>query len=95
MVDDKNIIDRYFKKIKYHEKDLKERVEKDEQKSQKTFIYFSELISDEDLKNLLTSKKEQKLSLQTDENLEKNDYAKSILTRVKFCINTIMKHLNI
>ena len=34
----------------------------------------------------------QKLSLQTDENLEKNDYAKSILTRVKFCINTIMKH---
>ena len=95
LVDDKNIIDRYFKKIKYHEKDLKERVEKDEQKSQKTFIYFSELISDEDLKNLLTSKKEQKLSLQTDENLEKNDYAKSILTRVKFCINTIMKHLNI
>ena len=61
----------------------------------KTFIYFSKLVLDEDLKKKMDSKKEQILSFQTDDKLADNDYAMFILTRVKFSINTIMKHLNI
>ena len=95
LIDSTNIMAKYLKKLKFHEKDLKEKVQKDEESSKKTFIYFSELISDDDLKKLLTLKKEQNLSFQTDENLAETDYALSILTKVKFCINTIMKHLNI
>ena len=95
LIDNTNIMAKYLKKLKFHEKDLKEKVQKDEENSKKTFIYFSELISDDDLKKLLNLKKEQNLSFQTDENLAETDYALSILTKIKFCINTIMKHLNI
>ena len=90
-----NLIHKIFKKITYNEADLKTKVENDEKNSKKTFIFFSKLVQDEDLKNKMNSKKEQKLSFQTDDNLADTDYAKFILTRVKFSINTIMKHLNI
>ena len=93
--DKTNLTYKTYKKITYNEDNLKSKVENDEKNSTKTFIYFSKLVLDEDLKIKMNSKKEQKLSFQTDDNLADNDYAKFILTRVKFSINTIMKHLNI
>ena len=93
--DKTNLIFKIYKKITYNEDNLKSKLENDEKNSKKTFIYFSKLVLDEDLKIKMDSKKEQKVSFQTDDNLAENDYAKFILTRVKFSINTIMKHLNI
>ena len=93
---DKNTLKyKTFKKITYNEDNLESKIENDEKNSTKTFLYFSKLVLDEDLKIKLNSKKDQKLSFQTDDKLAENDYAKFILTRVKFCINTIMKHINI
>ena len=93
--DKTNLMFKIYKKITYNENDLKSKVENDEKNATKTFVYFSKLVLDEDLKVKINSKKEQKVSFQTDDNLAETDYTKSILTRVKFSINTIMKHLNI
>ena len=93
--DKTSIIYKTYKKITYNEDHLKSKVENDENNSKKTFIFFSKLVLDDDLKEKVNSKKDQKLSFQTDDNLADIDYAKFILTRVKFSINTIMKHLNI
>ena len=49
---------------------------------------------DEELSQKMNSQKEQKLSFQTDDTLDDTDNAKFILTRVKYSINTIIKHLN-
>ena len=93
--DKTNLTFKTYKKITYNEDNLKSKVDNDEKNSTKTFIFFSKLVLDEDLKTKMNSQKEQKLSFQTDDKLADNDYAKFILTRVKFSINTIMKHLNI
>ena len=93
--DKTNLTYKTYKKITYNEDNLKSKVDNDEKNSTKTFIFFSKLVLDEDLKTKMNSQKEQKLSFQTDDKLADNDYAKFILTRVKFSINTIMKHLNI
>ncbi len=93
--DKTNLTFKTYKKITYNEDNLKSKVDNDEKNSSKTFIFFSKLVLDEDLKTKMNSQKEQKLSFQTDDKLADNDYAKFILTRVKFSINTIMKHLNI
>ena len=93
--DKTNLTFKTYKKITYNEDNLKSKVDNDEKNSTKTFIFFSKLVLDEDLKIKMNSPKEQKLSFQTDDKLADNDYAKFILTRVKFSINTIMKHLNV
>ena len=84
-----------YKKITFHEAHLKSKVENDEKNQKKTFLFFSKLILDKDLKEKMNSKKDQKLSFQTEENLDDKDNAKFILKRVKYSINTIIKHLNV
>jgi hypothetical protein len=84
-----------YKKITFHEAHLKSKVENDEKNQKKTFLYFSKLILDKDLKEKMNSKKDQKLSFQTEETLDDKDNAKFILKRVKYSINTIIKHLNV
>ena len=93
--DKTNIIYKIYKKITYNEDNLKSKVENDEKNFKKTFLYFSKLVLDEDLKKKINSQKDQKLSFQTDDTLAETDNAKFILARVKYSINTIIKHLNI
>jgi hypothetical protein len=93
--DKTNIIYKIYKKITYNEDNLKSKVESDEKNFKKTFLYFSKLVLDEDLKKKINSQKDQKLSFQTDDTLAETDNAKFILARVKYSINTIIKHLNI
>ena len=93
--DKTTVIYKTYKKITYNEDHLKSKVENDEKNSKKTFIFFSKLVLDDDLKEKVNSKKDQKFSFQADDTLADTDYAKFILTRIKFSINTIMKHLNI
>ena len=84
-----------FKKITYHEDNLKSKVENDQKNFKNSFIYFSKLVLDNELKEKMNSKKEQKLSFQSDNTLDDKDNAKFILQRVKYSINTIIKHLNV
>lgn len=93
--DKTNIIYKIYKKITYNEDNLKSKVENDEKNSKKTFLYFSKLVLDEELKKKINSQKDQKISFQTDDTLAETDNAKFILDRVKYSINTIIKHLNI
>ena len=93
--DKTGLIFKTYKKVTYHEDNLKSKVDNDEKNSKKTFIYLSKLVLDEDLKKKMNSKKDQKLSFQTDDTLAESDNVKFILDRVKYSINTIIKHLNI
>jgi hypothetical protein len=93
--DKTGLIFKTYKKITYHEDNLKSKVENDKKNFKKTFIYFSKLVLDKDLKEKMNSKKEQKLSFQADDTLDDKDNAKFILQRVKYSINTIIKHLNV
>jgi hypothetical protein len=92
--DKTGLVYKTYKKVTYHESDLKSKVENDKKNFKKTFIYLSKLVFDEELSKKMNSKKEQKLSFQTDDTLANTDNAKFILTRVKYSINTIIKHLN-
>ena len=93
--DKTGLVYKTYKKITYHEDNLKSKVENDNKNFKKTFIYFSKLVLDKELKEKMNSKKEQKLSFQADDNLDDKDNAKFILQRVKYSINTIIKHLNV
>ena len=92
--DKTGLVYKTYKKITYHEDNLKSKVENDKKNFKKTFIYLSKLVFDEELSKKMNSKKEQKLSFQTDDTLADTDNAQFILTRVKYSINTIIKHLN-
>ena len=93
--DKTGLIYKTYKKITYHEENLQKKVENDEKNSQKSFIFFSKLVLDEELKKKMNSKKEEKLSFQADDTLDDKDNANFILKRVKYSINTIIKHLNV
>ena len=93
--DKTGIIYKTYKKITYHEDNLKKKVENDEKNFEKHFIFFSKLVLDDELKKKMESKKEEKLSFQTDDTLDDKDNANFILKRVKYSINTIIKHLNV
>ena len=92
--DKSGLIYKTYKKITYHEDNLKSKVDNDAKNFKKTFIYLSKINYDEELSQKMNSQKEQKLSFQTDDTLDDTDNAKFILTRVKYSINTIIKHLN-
>ena len=93
--DQTNISFKYYKKITYCEDNLKSKVENDETNSTLTFIYFSKIDYDDNLKKKIDKKKEKNFSFQTDDKLAEKDNAKFILERVKFSFNTIVKHINI
>ena len=92
--DKTTIIYKTYKKLTYHEDNIKTKIENEEKNSTRTFIYFSKLVLDDNLSSKINSKKEQNFSFQS--NLDDNENnEKFILTRVKYSINTIIKHLNV
>ena len=93
--DKSGLVYKTYKKITYHEDNLKSKVENDKKNFKKTFIYLSKLNFDEELSKKMNSKKEQKISFQMDDTLASTDNAQFTLTRVKYSINTIIKNLNV
>ena len=60
--DKTGLVYKTYKKITYHEDNLKSKVENDKKNFKKTFIYLSKFVFDEELSKKMNSKKEQKLS---------------------------------
>ena len=95
IVGDKNgIVYKTYNKMSFHEKTLKKKMDTDVNNSKKTYIYFSRLILDDELKEKIEAKRDKKFSFQTNETLSEANNEIFILARVKYCINTIIKHLN-
>ena len=79
----------------YHEETLKKKMEKDAKEGKKTYIYMTKLVMDDKLKEKINGSKDKKFSFQESENLSDTSKETFILKRVKYSINTIIKHLNI
>lgn len=93
--DKNNTFYKTYKKITYHLDNLAELVEEDEKNYKMSVIYFSKLIFDNELKEKMSLKKENKLSFKALGKADENDNEKFTFKKIKFCINTIIKHLNI
>ena len=93
--DKAGIVYKTYKRLTYHEDNFKEKIDKEEKNSTRTYIYFSKLVLDDNLSAKINSQKDQNFSFQTDNNLDNTDNEKFILARVKYSINTIIKHLNV
>ena len=95
IVGDKDgIVYKTYKKMTFHEATLKKKMETDVNNSKKTYIYLAKLILDDELKEKIEAKREKKFSFQSSETLSDANNETFILARVKYCINTIIKHLN-
>ena len=88
------IIYKTYKKMSFHTKTLENKIKNDINNNKRTYIYLTKLICDDELKEKIEAKKDKKFSFQTSEDLSDSNNEAFILTRVKYCINTIMKHLN-
>ena len=92
--DKEGIVYKTYKKITFHEATLKKKLETDANNSKRTYIYFAKLILDDELKEKIEAKRDKKFSFQSNETLSDLNNETFVLARVKYCINTIIKHLN-
>ena len=93
--DPSGIISKTYKKLTFHEETLKKKIEKDQKEGKKTYIYMTKLVMDDNLKEKINASKDKKFSFQESEDLSDTSKEFFILKRVKYSINTIIKHLNI
>jgi len=93
--DPSGIISKTYKKLTFHEETLKKKMDKDAKEGKKTYIYMTKLVMDDKLKEKIYGTKDKKFSFQESENLSDTSKENFVLTRVKYSINTIIKHLNI
>jgi len=93
--DPSGIISKTYKKLTFHEETLKKKIEKDQKEGKKTYIYMTKLVMDDKLKEKINSSKDKKFSFQESGDLSDTSKEYFILKRVKYSINTIIKHLNI
>ena len=93
--DPAGIISKTYKKLTFHEETLKKKIDKDAKEGKKTYIYMAKLVMDDKLKEKINGSKDKKFSFQESENLSDTSKENFILKRVKYSINTIIKHLNI
>ena len=92
--DKKNIQYKTYSKLSFHIDNLNKIKDKDIQESKKTYVFFTQLIADEKLNEKINEKKDKKISFQSKQDLSAANNETFILSRVKYCINTIIKHLN-
>ena len=92
--DSSNLISKTFDKLTFHTHTCEQKIEKDEKEGKKTFIFMTKLEMDEKLKEKINEKKDKKFSFQGSESMSESSKEVFILQRVKYCINTIVKHLN-
>ena len=83
-----------MKKISFQELKLRKRFEDDLNKSKKVYSFLSKLNADKQLQEKLEEKRDKNLSFQSKQELSNASNENFILSRVKYCINTIIKHLN-
>ena len=88
------LICKTYKKLTFHEGTLKKKIDTDTSSSKRTYIYLAKLKLDDELKAKVEAKRDKKFSFQTNETLNEISNENFILARVKYCINTIVKHLN-
>jgi len=93
--DPQGIISKTYKKMSFHEETLKKKMDKDEKEGKKTYIYMTKLIMDDKMKEKINEAKDKKFSFQESEDLSETSKENFVLKRVKYSINTIIKHLNI
>ena len=93
--DSDGIISKTFNKLTFHEETFQKKIEKDAKEGKKTYIYMSKLVMDDKLKIKIEENKDKKFSFQESENLTDTNKENFVLKRVKYSINTIIKHLNI
>ena len=93
--DSSGIIYKTYKKLSFHEESIKKKLEKEEIEGKRTYICISKLVMDDKLKEKINEKKDKKFSFQETENMNDSSKENFILQRVKYSINTIIKHLNI
>ena len=93
--DPQGIISKTYKKMSFHEETLKKKMDKDEKEGKKTYIYMTKLIMDDKMKEKINEAKDKKFYFQESEDLSETSKENFVLKRVKYSINTIIKHLNI
>ena len=93
--DKEGIIYKTFKKLTFHEEAIKKKIEKEESEGKRIYLCMTKLIMDDKLKEKITEKKDKKFSFQESESLTESNKEIFILTRIKYSINTIIKHLNV
>ena len=93
--DSDGIISKTFNKLTFHEETFQKKIEKDAKEGKKTYIYMSKLVMDDKLRIKIEENKDKKFSFQESENLTDTNKENFVLKRVKYSINTIIKHLNI
>ena len=92
---DKNSVEfKTYKKLSFHENNLSKNYEKDKNENKKGYVFFTQLNSDDELKAKIEEKRDKKISFQSKQDLSEANNEIFILSRVKYCINTIIKHLN-
>ena len=81
-------------KISFQEAKLKKKLEEESNNSKKVYTFFTQLNADKDLQEKLEEKRDKNFSFQSKQELSNTSNEKFTLSRVKYCINTIIKHLN-
>ena len=89
------IIYKTYKKLSLHEDSIKKKMEKEENEGKRIFLCMTKLVMDEKLKERLEEKKDKKFSFQETASVNELNKENFILQRIKYSINTIIKHLNI
>ena len=92
--DKNNVKYKAYSKLSFHEANLNKILEKDQKEEKKGYVFLTQLILDEELKGKIEDKKDKNLSFQSKQDLSGVSNESFILSRVKYCINTIIKHLN-
>ena len=93
--DPSGIVSKTYKKMTFHEETMKKKIEKDAKEGKRTYIYMTKLVMDDKLKEKINGAKDKKFSFQESEVLSDTSKENFVLKRVKYSINTIIKHLNI
>ena len=93
--DPNGILYKTYKKLSFHEENIKKKMEKEEDEGKRTFLCMTKLVMDDKLKEKINEKKDKKFSFQESSSINDSNKENFILQRVKYSINTIIKHLNI
>ena len=94
-LDKNSLFYKSFKKITFQEKSLYKKQKEDLENNTLTYIFLSNINYEEKLKEKINLNRSIKFNFESNENLNDLDKEKFILIRVKYCIITIIKNLNL
>ena len=94
-LDKNSLFYKSFKKLTFQEKSLYKKENEDSENNSLTYIFLSNIIYEKKLKEKMNLNRSIKFNFESNENLNDLDKEKFILIRVKYCITTIIKNLNL